>query len=296
MQSSLQASPVETFPSDAPHGAPADEPDEQIEEPPPPPFDDEEEDFWERADADEPRRGMVLNQDVDTPANDPRAEPAFADIPLWAFPHTGSVFPVQRGVNGFAKRVLDVVVASLLLALAAPLFLAVAIAIKLDSPGPVFFRQRRHGAGQTVFRIWKFRSMTVLDDGGVVRQATPGDQRITRVGAVLRNTSLDELPQLINVVCGEMSLVGPRPHAIAHDKIFASVVPEYDLRFRCRPGITGLAQVNGARGLIASEEDVRLRTRHDLAYQEKWSLIFDLWLIFATPVTLFSHFVTQRSY
>ncbi len=182
----------------------------------------------------------------------------------------------------FAKRLLDCTLATIGLALLAPLFALVAIAIKLDSPGPVFFRQRRYGKNNTIFRIFKFRSMTVAEDGSVVRQAQRHDPRVTRVGRILRRTSIDELPQLINVLLGEMSIVGPRPHAIAHDDAFERQHDLFARRRRVRPGITGWAQVNGFRGETPTSDLVRQRMDCDIYYIDNWSIWLDLEIIIRT--------------
>ena len=180
------------------------------------------------------------------------------------------------------KRLFDVCAALALLLLLAPVFVGVAIAIRLDSPGPVFFRQRRYGFNQEPFRIWKFRSMSTLEDDAALRQASQGDSRITRVGRWLRRTNLDEIPQLLNVLRGDMSLVGPRPHALAHDQAFERGVALYARRHNVRPGITGWAQVNGWRGETDTAEKVRGRVEHDLYYIDNWSLLFDLAILLRT--------------
>jgi len=185
----------------------------------------------------------------------------------------------------FAKRMLDVGAAALGLLLLLPVFAVVAIAIKLDSRGPVFFRQRRHGFRREEFRIWKFRTMTCLDDGDVIRQANKNDARVTRVGKWLRRCSIDELPQLINVLSGEMSLVGPRPHAVAHDEFYEPMVANYVARFKIRPGITGWAQVNGYRGNTEDRKDMDSRVSYDLYYIEHWSLGFDLAILIMTVIS-----------
>ncbi|MGQ0458012.1 MAG: undecaprenyl-phosphate glucose phosphotransferase [Hyphomicrobium sp.] len=182
------------------------------------------------------------------------------------------------------KSTVDYLVAALAVVALAPLFLVVAAAIKLDSAGPVFFRQRRYGFNNRVFRIYKFRTMHVEEDGAVVRQAEKRDARVTRVGWLLRRTSLDELPQLLNVLVGDMSLVGPRPHAIAHDDDFETHLDSFSLRRRVRPGLTGWAQVNGFRGETRTTEDVRQRMQYDLYYIDNWSIWFDLEILVRTLV------------
>ena len=180
------------------------------------------------------------------------------------------------------KRLEDIVVGALLLALSLPLWPLIALAIKLDSRGPVLFRQRRRGLNQRIFEVLKFRSMTVLEDGADVRQAERGDLRVTRVGRWLRVTSLDELPQLVNVLRGEMSLVGPRPHALVHDDEFGEQVPAYVNRTKMKPGITGLAQVRGLRGETRTSGRLEARVAHDIAYIRNWSLLLDLKILFLT--------------
>jgi len=157
-----------------------------------------------------------------------------------------------------------------------PLFLMAAIAIKLDSDGPIIFRQRRNGFNAKEFVIFKFRTMTVVEDGAAITQACRGDHRATRVGKFLRRSSIDELPQLLNVLKGDMSLVGPRPHAIAHDKEYKGHIADYGFRHHIKPGITGWAQVNGLRGETRSLEKMTERVKLDLWYINNWSLGFDI--------------------
>jgi putative colanic acid biosynthesis UDP-glucose lipid carrier transferase len=163
-----------------------------------------------------------------------------------------------------------------------PMLAFVAVLIKLDSPGPVFFRQRRTGYRGVEINVLKFRTMRVMEDDGEVSQATRSDGRVTRLGSLLRRTSVDELPQLINVIRGEMSLVGPRPHALLHDQEFADLVPNYANRFRTRPGITGLAQVSGLRGEVRCHHDIVERIRLDNEYIDRWSILLDLKIMIAT--------------
>jgi putative colanic acid biosynthesis UDP-glucose lipid carrier transferase len=186
------------------------------------------------------------------------------------------------GANGWLKRAEDIVLGSILLALIAPLMLVIAIRVKLGSAGPVFFRQRRYGLNGEEIRVMKFRSMTVMEDGGQVTQAQKGDQRITPFGATLRRLSLDELPQFINVITGEMSIVGPRPHAVAHNEMYRKMIHGYMLRHKVKPGITGWAQVNGWRGETDTLDKMEQRVSHDLYYIQNWSLLFDLRIIFMT--------------
>lgn len=186
------------------------------------------------------------------------------------------------GIDGAAKRVADLVLAiSGLIVISLPLCL-IALAVKLSSPGPVFFRQRRYGLDGQEIRVWKFRSMRVCDDGPVVKQATAHDPRITRVGGILRRTSLDELPQLFNVIEGSMSLVGPRPHASAHNELYRGQIRGYMLRHKVKPGITGLAQVSGCRGETETLDKMQRRVEFDHQYIRSWSLLLDLRILART--------------
>lgn len=185
------------------------------------------------------------------------------------------------------KRILDVAASALLLVLLAPLFILIAIAIRLDSKGPALFRQTRLGLGGRPFEILKFRTMTVLENGDVIRQATRHDPRVTRIGWFLRRTSLDELPQLINVLRGEMSLVGPRPHAKAHDLYYGSLIELYWLRQRVKPGITGWAQVNGHRGETPTLDSMQARIDFDLWYVAHAGIGFDIEILFRTLLVPF---------
>lgn len=187
------------------------------------------------------------------------------------------------GMNRLLKSLEDYALAGLLLALTTPLMIAIALAVKVSSPGPVLFRQLRHGWDGRPFTIYKFRTMVVHDEPtGVASQAVRGDPRITRIGAVLRRTSLDELPQLVNVLQGHMSLVGPRPHALEHNEAYKDMIDAYMQRHRVKPGMTGWAQVNGLRGETGSLEKMRKRVEYDLYYIEHWSLWFDLKIIMLT--------------
>ncbi|MEO1206375.1 MAG: exopolysaccharide biosynthesis polyprenyl glycosylphosphotransferase [Pseudomonadota bacterium] len=183
------------------------------------------------------------------------------------------------------KRAFDVVISMMGLILLAPMFLIIGLLIKLETPGPVFFRQRRHGFNQGEFRIWKFRSMSTMDDGNVIRQAEKNDVRVTKIGRLLRRTNIDELPQLINVLCGEMSLVGPRPHAVAHDMEYQRRIERYGRRLNVRPGITGWAQVNGYRGQTKADHEMRERISYDLYYIDNWSVAFDIYIIALTMLS-----------
>jgi undecaprenyl-phosphate galactose phosphotransferase/putative colanic acid biosynthesis UDP-glucose lipid carrier transferase len=193
---------------------------------------------------------------------------------------------IQRAPLSFVecllKRIFDLVVAIGILVMLSPLLMLTALLIKLDSRGPVIFRQRRNGFDGQSFSILKFRTMFVLEDGDGIDQATRSDPRVTRLGRTLRRHSIDELPQLVNVVKGEMSLVGPRPHAIAHDNKYSKLISSYAFRHHVKPGITGLAQVNGLRGETPRIADMEKRVEYDLKYINGWSLMLDLRIIFRT--------------
>ena len=186
------------------------------------------------------------------------------------------------------KRVLDFALASAVLFIVLPLLALITLAIALDSRGPVLFAQRRIGLNGKAFAIFKFRTMRVLEDGAEVKQAVPDDARITRVGRILRAFSLDELPQLINVLAGDMSLVGPRPHAAIHDEYYGARISHYRLRHLVKPGITGWAQVNGARGATPELDDMRARVDLDVFYVEHESLALDLKILARTPLAVLS--------
>jgi putative colanic acid biosynthesis UDP-glucose lipid carrier transferase len=186
------------------------------------------------------------------------------------------------GVSGVTKRLMDVVLSTLLLLLLAPLLLGVALVVKLTSPGPVIFAQRRYGLNGEEIVVYKFRTMRVTEDGAEIIQASRHDPRITPPGAFLRRYSLDELPQLVNVLQGRMSLVGPRPHAVAHNEMYRKLIRGYMIRHKVRPGITGLAQVNGLRGETKSLEDMEARVRQDLEYLRRWSVALDLRILVRT--------------
>ncbi|MBB4425763.1 putative colanic acid biosynthesis UDP-glucose lipid carrier transferase [Bradyrhizobium sp. CIR48] len=182
------------------------------------------------------------------------------------------------------KRMIDIIGAGLALAILAPLLALAAVAIKLDSPGPVFFRQKRCGFNGRTFLIRKFRTMHVLEDGPVILQAHHADRRVTRIGKWLRRSSFDELPQLLNVLDGSMSLVGPRPHALAHDGEFDKLVRNYAFRRRVRPGLTGWAQIHGCRGATPTASMIEARVQYDLWYIDNWSLRLDLAIVLQTPM------------
>jgi putative colanic acid biosysnthesis UDP-glucose lipid carrier transferase len=192
------------------------------------------------------------------------------------------------GINGLAKRLSDVVLASLILLLISPLMIAIAIGVRLSSPGPVIFRQRRNGLDGSEIVIYKFRSMTSQENGDVVPQARKHDPRITRFGRMLRRASLDELPQFINVLQGRMSIVGPRPHAVAHNEEYRQVIRAYMVRHKVKPGITGWAQVNGHRGETDTIEKMKARVEYDLEYLRNWSIGLDLQIIVRTIGLVFS--------
>lgn len=187
-----------------------------------------------------------------------------------------------RGFNGALKRLSDLVFSVLILALILPLMLLIALLVKLDSPGPVIFRQRRYGLDGEQIVVYKFRSMTVAEDGGAIEQARKNDARVTRLGAFLRKTSLDELPQFINVLQGRMSIVGPRPHAVAHNEMYRTLIKGYMVRHKVRPGITGWAQVNGQRGETDTLDKMQARIDFDLDYLRNWSLQLDVFIILKT--------------
>ena len=191
------------------------------------------------------------------------------------------------GTNELVKRLSDIVLATLILILISPLLLAIAIGVKLSSPGPAIFKQRRNGLDGEEIIVYKFRSMTTQDNGSVVRQATKGDARITPFGAFIRRTSLDELPQFVNVLQGRMSIVGPRPHAVAHNEEYRRLIKAYMVRHKVKPGITGWAQVNGHRGETATIEKMQARVEYDLEYLRNWSLGLDLQIIVRTVRLLF---------
>lgn len=196
--------------------------------------------------------------------------------------HRAPMTLAERG----AKRALDVAIASSALFLISPLLILTALAIRLDSPGPVLFRQTRNGFNNRPFRILKFRSMRVMEDGAVVRQASRHDDRVTRVGRLIRRLSIDELPQLWNVLRGEMSIVGPRPHALAHDAHFEKLIGDYPYRQHVKPGLTGWAQVNGSRGETPTTDSMAERVRLDIWYVENSSIWLDLRIILRTFTAL----------
>lgn len=199
----------------------------------------------------------------------------------------------HNGIDGSLKRLEDIVLASgVLLVIAIPM-LIIAIGVKLSSPGPIIFKQRRYGINGQEIDVWKFRSMSVCEDDNNLRQAQRCDVRITRFGAFLRRTSLDELPQFLNVLKGEMSIVGPRPHAVVHNELYRGEIYRYMMRHKVKPGITGWAQVNGWRGETDTIDKMQKRIDYDLDYIRNWSLLFDLKIFF---MTLFKGFTGKNAY
>lgn len=201
-----------------------------------------------------------------------------------AFSMTGpfEVYPGRGLLHRAAKRMLDVVIATTALIILIPAFAVIAVLVRLDSPGPILFRQRRTGLNGRVFRILKFRTMTVIEDGDAISHAKRDDPRVTRIGDFLRKSSLDEMPQLINVILGHMSLVGPRPHALAHDAQYSALLPHYGQRFAVRPGLTGLAQVKGFRGEIRQLDCMAQRVDADVEYVKTWSIRSDIVILLRT--------------
>jgi putative colanic acid biosynthesis UDP-glucose lipid carrier transferase len=191
------------------------------------------------------------------------------------------------GYRGVTKRLTDVVLSVTILLLFLPLLLLIAVMVKLSSPGPVIFKQRRYGLDGREIAVYKFRTMSVTEDGAQIRQASKTDSRITRIGGILRRTSMDELPQLINVLQGRMSLVGPRPHAVAHNEEYRKLIKGYMVRHKVLPGITGLAQVNGCRGETSQLEEMEARVNYDLDYLRRWTPMLDIKIILLTAVKIF---------
>lgn len=191
------------------------------------------------------------------------------------------------GARSVWKRGFDIGVALSALLLFLPLLLLVMVVIQVESPGPAIFRQQRTGFRGAVFTILKFRTMTVTEDSGEIRQATKNDVRVTAVGAMLRKLSIDELPQLWNVLRGDMSIVGPRPHALAHDDYYGAMIPTYAARFRAKPGLTGYAQINGFRGEISDLRCMSDRIAADNSYIEEWSLALDFAILLKTVPLVF---------
>jgi putative colanic acid biosysnthesis UDP-glucose lipid carrier transferase len=195
----------------------------------------------------------------------------------------------ERYLNSHYRRAIEVILASGILLLAMPVLLIAALSVRVSSPGPVLFRQFRHGKDMTMFEMAKLRSMHWSNDPDpVVRQAMRNDPRVTPVGRILRSTSLDELPQLFSVIKGDMSLIGPRPHAIEHDFYYRELIPQYSERFRARPGITGLAQVSGARGPTPNLDDMKRRIDLDVLYLQEASLMLDFRILLRTVREVFA--------
>jgi putative colanic acid biosynthesis UDP-glucose lipid carrier transferase len=207
------------------------------------------------------------------------------DTDIGLFPETAII---RRPAAPLSKRVLDVLCILLILPLALPVLAIAALAIKATSRGPILFTQHRYGLGRVPFRVYKLRSMSVAEDGDAFRQARKGDTRITPVGAFLRKTSIDELPQLLNVLRGDMSLVGPRPHPTKLDNDFAQAIPGYNRRFAVMPGITGLAQVRGHRGETDTLEKMRVRVESDIEYVDTRSLWMDILIMMRTTLVVAS--------
>jgi putative colanic acid biosynthesis UDP-glucose lipid carrier transferase len=239
--------------------------------------------------ASQPRIAEMLAKLQDTTASVYYAPDVFGVAVIQGHLHDINGMPVVglletpfTGTNHLVKRSTDIVLASAILVLILPILIAVAIGVKMSSPGPVIFKQRRNGLDGEEILVYKFRSMRAQDNGPVVQQATRGDPRVTPFGAFIRKTSLDELPQLFNVLFGSMSLVGPRPHAVAHNEQFRKIVQAYMLRHKVRPGITGWAQVNGHRGETDTVDKMAARVHYDLEYLRNWSLSLDLRIIART--------------
>jgi putative colanic acid biosynthesis UDP-glucose lipid carrier transferase len=189
-----------------------------------------------------------------------------------------------HGMNAVYKRAMDLILVSASLLFACPLMLVVALAVKLSSPGPILFKQRRYGLHGEEILVYKFRSMTVCEDGANVKQAERSDLRVTAVGRFLRRTSLDELPQLFNVLEGKMSFVGPRPHAVVHNELYRKLISGYMIRHKVRPGMTGWAQVHGLRGETTTVEQMRLRAQYDVDYLRHWSVWLDAKILLRTAL------------
>jgi putative colanic acid biosynthesis UDP-glucose lipid carrier transferase len=217
---------------------------------------------------------------------------AHAEAPNWTSTG-GPKPPAARPAAAVAcaasrrKRAFDIAMSFCALMVFLPLLIAIAVLVRLESQGPALFRQRRTGLNGEIFTVFKFRTMTVAEDGEAIRQATRGDARVTPLGAVLRKFSLDELPQLLNVLRGDMSLIGPRPHAVAHDEAWAKMVPGYDRRFRARPGLTGYAAVCGLRGEVKELQAIFDRVEFDNEYIDTWSFALDTKILWRTLPLIF---------
>ncbi len=199
----------------------------------------------------------------------------------------------MSGVNKVIKRLEDIILSILILAFISPVLILISIFVKLSSPGPVIFKQKRYGIDGKGIAVWKFRSMVVMENDDKVVQAKKGDARVTTLGGFLRRTSLDELPQFINVLKGDMSIVGPRPHAVVHNEQYRKMISGYMLRHKMKPGITGWAQINGWRGETDTLEKMEKRVEFDLEYIHNWTLWLDIKIIF---MTIFKGFVNKSAY
>ena len=225
------------------------------------------------------------------------------NFPFHGYVHVGGVPSLRvsekplAGWNHMLKAIEDRVLAAIILLLILPFMLFIAVAVKLESPGPALFRQRRYGFNNKFIEVWKFRTMFHDQNPDLsVPQATRDDPRVTRLGRFLRRSSLDELPQFVNVLRGDMSIVGPRPHAVAHNEQYAKIIDEYLGRHRVKPGITGWAQVNGWRGETETVEKMKARVEHDIFYFENWSLAFDFRIIAKTVVVVVVDFFDKSTY
>ena len=213
--------------------------------------------------------------------------------------HVGDVQTISvydnpmKGSHALIKRLEDIILASVILMIIAIPLVFIALAVKLTSKGPVIFKQDRYGLDGRKIKVWKFRSMTVTENSDVVTQAKKGDSRITKVGAFLRRTSLDELPQFFNVLQGQMSVVGPRPHAVSHNEQYRKEVDYYMLRHKVKPGITGWAQVNGWRGETDTIDKMEMRIQYDIEYIRRWSLWMDFKIVL---FTIFRSFNDKNAY
>lgn len=191
------------------------------------------------------------------------------------------------GFNGMVKRIADILFSAAILVAISPVLVAIAIGVKMSSPGPIIFKQRRYGLDGQEILVYKFRSMTVTEDGAQVTQATKNDQRVTKFGAFLRKSSLDELPQFINVLQGRMSVVGPRPHAVSHNEMYRKLIKGYMIRHKVKPGITGWAQVNGLRGETETLDKMKARIDYDLDYLRNWNPKLDMYIVCKTIAVVF---------
>jgi putative colanic acid biosynthesis UDP-glucose lipid carrier transferase len=207
--------------------------------------------------------------------------------PRWAATETPATAEPAAVAASRRKRAFDIIFSFLALLVFLPLLLTIAVLVRLESSGPALFRQRRTGLNGQVFTVFKFRTMTVAEDGASVRQATRNDARVTPLGSILRKFSIDELPQLLNVLRGEMSLIGPRPHAVSHDDTWGKQVPGYDRRFRARPGLTGYAAVCGFRGEVKELQAIIDRVESDNEYIDTWSFGLDMKIVWRTLPLIF---------